>query len=81
MAMSSTARHESPCFARIASFSFTSNVTSRPRLELRQDAHWTQTGRRGSRDAMAIQVDEWTDQMLADVAWAKENIQFSCKSG
>lgn len=37
------------------------------------DAHWTQTGRLGgSEDLMAIQVDEWTNEMLADVAKAKE---------
>lgn len=37
------------------------------------DAHWTQTGRLGgSEDLMAIQVDEWTDEMLEDVARAKE---------
>jgi hypothetical protein len=42
-------------------------------IGIASDAHWSQTGRRGgSEDLMAIQVDEWTDQMLADVAWAKE---------
>jgi hypothetical protein len=37
------------------------------------DAHWTQTGRRGgSEDLIAIQVDDWNEQMLADIAKAKE---------
>jgi hypothetical protein len=39
------------------------------------DAHWTQTGRRGgSEDLMAIQVDDWNEQMLSDVARAKEEL-------
>jgi hypothetical protein len=37
------------------------------------DAHWTQTGRRGgSEDLMGIQVDDWNEEMLGDVARAKE---------
>ena len=38
------------------------------------DAHWTQTGRRGgSEDLMAIQFDDWNEEMLADAARAKEH--------
>jgi hypothetical protein len=44
-------------------------------IGIAMDAHWTQTGRRGgSEDLMAIQVDDWNDQMLADVARAKEEL-------
>lgn len=38
------------------------------------DAHSTQTGRKGgSEDLMAIRVDEWTEELLADAAEAKEH--------
>jgi hypothetical protein len=38
------------------------------------DAHWTQTGRvGGSEDLMAIQVDDWNEEMLAAAAGAKEH--------